>query len=25
MFMVKFNLGFHKYADEGPILDVPVR
>jgi hypothetical protein len=24
MFKVKINLGFHKYADGGPILDVPV-
>jgi hypothetical protein len=24
MLKVKFNLGFHKYAQGGPILDVPV-
>jgi hypothetical protein len=25
MFKVKVNLGFHKYVDGGPILDVPSR
>jgi hypothetical protein len=25
MFKVKVNLGFHKYADGGPIMDVRVR
>jgi hypothetical protein len=24
MFKIKVNLGFHKYVDGGPILDVPV-
>jgi hypothetical protein len=24
MFKVKVNIGFHKYADGGPIMDVPV-
>jgi hypothetical protein len=25
IFKVKVNLGFHKYANGGPILDVPIR